>query len=188
MWLAVLWGVTGEEQAQAFAKVGHDAVGLRFENPQVVQSETVDQRGNQARLGLSILLATERNDNAALKIFEDLGIELRNPVPGRGGGAVRDPDCGIFGTHASGREELGKPRHPGFKLVPPFRNCRYPFALTLDGTDERVRKQGVSIRGVILHRAGGEPGFLRHLPHAHGIEAARRDDADGRVGDGRGRF
>ena len=133
-------------------------------------------------------LATERNDNAALKIFEDLGIELRNPVPGRGGGAVRDPDCGIFGTHASGREELGKPRHPGFKLVPPFRNCRYPFALTLDGTDERVRKQGVSIRGVILHRAGGEPGFLRHLPHAHRIEAARRDDADGRVGDGRGRF
>ena len=46
VWLAVRWGLTGEEQAQAFAEVGHDAVGLRFGNPQVVQSETVDQRGN----------------------------------------------------------------------------------------------------------------------------------------------
>ena len=95
---------------------------------------------------------------------------------------------GIFGTHAADRQELGKPRHPGFELVSPFRHRRHPLALALDGANERVGQQGVPVRSVVLHRASGEPGFLRHLPHAHGIEPPRRDDADRGVGNCRGRF
>ena len=41
MWLAAQRGLAGEEEAQALTEVGQDAVGLRFGNAQVVQSETV---------------------------------------------------------------------------------------------------------------------------------------------------